>query len=339
MKSITTKLLLTSLIIVFFASFIPSLVMSLVEGELIHRTELRSVSSTTLVITGLSTAAITVTALGTVINQFLIKRVKKVTTATKEVMNGNFETHIEEKGKDEVSELIHNFNLMSSELQNNEYLNKEFVRNFSHELKTPLSAIKGYAELMENMELTDSEKSEYLQIIISEATRLSTLSRNMLLISQVDNQIIIPKNNTYNISEQIRNIILTMQLSWEEKNIEWDINLNDTSITSNKELLYQVFSNLLSNAIKFTEKDKKISLSLYGNEKEVIFTITNPGTLTTEECSKVFELFYIKDKSRSSKSNGVGLSLTQKILDKLNGKVTVSSSNNLITFKVVLSKA
>lgn len=340
MKSLRGKIVVLGLLTIFLTSFIPSLMLSIITGELIHREDIRDVSLNgySLLLIGLTTAIFAVSLFTLIINNIVIKRVKKVTGATKEVMKGDFSIVMKETGKDEVSELIHNFNLMIKELENTEYLNKEFVRNFSHEIKTPLSAIKGYAELLEDNTLNVVDKEEYLRIIISESDRLSKLSKNMLLVSQVDNQIIIPKNDTYNIAEQIRNIILTLQLNWEEKNISWDIDIEDIQLTTNKELLYQVFSNIIMNAIKYSPNNDHISIKLTSTNQRILCTISNTATLTKEECQKIFDLFYIKDKSRTSKSNGIGLYLTKRILEKLNGTITADSIENKVILKVSLSK-
>lgn len=338
MKSITAKLMFLSVIILFVASSIPNILMYFFDGEFGRPDHLQDVTPQTMIFVGAATTFTTIVLYSFVVNRVLIKRVKNVTNATKEVMEGNYETKLKEFGKDEISALIHNFNQMSEELKSNEYLNKEFVRNFSHELKTPLSAIKGYAELLSNPNLTNEEKQEYTRIIIDESSRLSNLSRNMLLISQVDNQMIIPKRDTYNITEQVRNIIQFTQIGWEKKGLSFDLDVKDVKIKSNKELTYQVFSNLISNSIKFSKNNGLIKIEISDFENKVLLNITNQGSLTENQMDRVFDLFYVADNSRSSKSNGVGLSLSKKIIDKLDGEIAVQSQGDFITFSITLNK-
>jgi signal transduction histidine kinase len=223
---------------------------------------------------------------------------------------------------------------MIKELKSNEYQNKEFVRNFSHELKTPLSAIKGYSDLIINADISKDEQLEYASIISNEADRLTELSKNMLLISLVDTNVIVPKLDEFNVSEQIRNVIQLTQLSWEEREIEFDIVLPDKIIISNKELLYQVWVNLLGNAIKFSPLKSEIKINLEIKEEELVFSISNKGTIEQEDLDKVFNLFFVIEKSRADNSSGVGLALTKKIVNKLNGSIKAESHNNVVTFVV-----
>lgn len=272
-------------------------------------------------------------------NRIIVKRVKELSKASKEVTRGNYDIQLEEKGKDEISEVIQNFNTMTIALKNNEYLNRDFIRNFSHEFKTPLSIIKGYSELIESSNSITDEEKMYLNIIISESNRLSNLSQNMMLISLVDNTTIIPINDKYNIAEQIRNIVQMMQLEWEDKDLELDLNLPNFEIISNKELVYQVLLNVIGNAIKFSHQGKTLQIELLENDNFLTVKVSNQGqVIPRDDFDKVFNLFYIADSSRSEKSTGIGLTLTKKIVDKLNGSITFDSIDGKTTFEITLSK-
>jgi len=320
------------------SSTIPNLLSFMIYGSAGRPAHIEEVTPGLMIFVGLVTGTITILLYSVFVNRILIKRVKTLNQATKNVMLGNFNTNIEEEGQDELSTLIQNFNQMTLELKNNEYLNKEFVRNFSHELKTPLSAIKGYADLIKDGALTEEEQVEYAQIISDESKRLSDLSKSMLLISLVDSSSIIQKDESYNLAEQIRNVIQLMQLEWESKNINLDIDMDEVMIRSNKEFTYQIWQNLFANAVMFSKEKETISLSLKENENSVLFSISNPGSLSLDEQERIFDLFYISDTSRNKKSTGIGLTLTKKIVDKLQGKVSISSQNNLLTFKIVIPK-
>jgi signal transduction histidine kinase len=251
-------------------------------------------------------------------------------------MKGNYDFKLEMKQNDELSDLSNNFNRMVKELQSNEYLNKEFVRNISHELKTPLSAINGYAELIHTSTLTDEEIRKYSGIIASESKRLSILTKDILQISLIESKTILHENEEFKISEQIRNTLQLTQLEWERKNIEFDLDLDKIKSTSNKEITFQVWTNLISNAIKFSDDGSIIRITLKVINDNIVFTISNPGNINEEDQAKVFDLFYTSDKNIGKDSNGVGLALTSRIVKKLNGKISLNSLDNNVIFTVTL---
>lgn len=288
-------------------------------------------------ILSLVTLAITLITFALLINHFIARRIKEINKATLSIKEGNYDVKIQAKGSDEISALAENFNLMTGELKSNEYLNKEFIRNFSHEFKTPLSVIKGYAELINQVDTTEKEKEEYINIIISESERLSNLTNNMLQISMIDSKQIIKKDDEYNFAEQVRNIIQMTQLKWEEKNLSFNLKMEEVKINCNKELTYQIVLNLLSNAIKYSNKGSSINISLKQEGSLLAFAIENKGEdIPKEELDQVFNLFYTGSKNKRSDSTGVGLTLTKKIVDKLNGNISFTSKGGITSFKVIL---
>lgn len=273
------------------------------------------------------------------VNYFIAKRIKDIDKGTLRIIDGDYDFVLDTKGHDEIANLSKNFNLMKNEIKSNEYLNKEFVRNFSHEFKTPLSVIRGYAELLEDNGLSEKEKKNYIDIIISESERLSNLANNMLQISLIDSTSIIAKDDEYNLAEQIRNVIQMIQLMWEEKKLSFDLELAEVYIKSNKELTYQILLNLISNAIKFSNDSEVIKVSLDEKDNSIKFSITNKGqVIPADDYDKVFRLFYIANKSRNTSSTGIGLTLTKKIIDKLNGNISFESKDGITTFNVELCK-
>jgi len=331
MNKVTIKVFFSTMLIISFSSLIPHILSRVGFGDYGPDFE----NDRPYFFLMIMAVTVMILIFNFIMNRIIYKRMALLNSATTEVIQGNYDIEIEEGAKDEISDLIRNFNTMIKELKSNEYQNKEFVRNFSHELKTPLSAIKGYSDLMIDANLSKDEQLEYANIISNEADRLTELSKNMLLISLVDTNIIVPKLDEFNVSEQIRNVIQLTQLSWEEREIEFDIELPDKIIMSNKELLYQVWVNLLGNAIKFAPLKSEIKINLEIKEEELIFAISNKGTIE-EDLDKVFNLFFVIEESRTNNSSGVGLALTKKIVNKLNGSIQVESSNNVVTFVVNL---
>lgn len=335
MRKVSLKVFFSTFIAISLAGLIPNLIQHFL-GDGIERDPERF--ERLAIVFAIVSLLIVITFFNYFMNKIIVSRLRKLNSATKEVMKGNYDVQIEDHMNDEISEVTSNFNSMVQELNSTEYLNKEFIRNFSHELKTPLSAIKGYADLIHDMDLTKQEEKEYLEIISKETKRLSELSRNMLLISLVDSQTIISKNDQFNITEQIRNVIQLTQLSWESKELDLNLELDEITASSNKELLYQVWMNLFSNAIKFTDEKKEITISLKQTENNILFSISNESPISLEDINRVFDLFFVSEETRNKQSSGVGLTLTKKIITKLDGTITVEKIENNIKFTVTLPK-
>ena len=231
---------------------------------------------------------------------------------------------IENHRDDEIGQLTKNFNKMIRELKNIEYLRKDFITNVSHEFKTPLASIQGFAKLLMSESLPDEERKEYAAIILEEASRLTNLSSNILKITKLENQEIVEKRTLFPLDEQIRKSILLLEPAWSKKNIEFDLDLEKSQFSGDEELLQQVWINLLDNAIKFSNESGIISVRLRQNKKNVTVEIADNGIGMNEETKKrLFEKFYQGDKSRGGR--GLGLSLVKRILDLYGGKISVES--------------
>jgi signal transduction histidine kinase len=269
----------------------------------------------------------------------VIRRIKKLTAATKIIAKGNLDFDINDYADDELSELTENFNLMLKALRSNEYLNKDFVNNVSHEFKTPITSLKGYAQLLKKDGLTDAERKEYSDIILNEAERLHKLSIDLLQFSALESSDIIKQTDTFRLDEQIKRIILLMQNEWERKNLEMVVDLAPITYKGNEGLLYLVWLNLISNAIKYTDENGRVEVKLLDG-KNVTFIVKDNGIGIKKEIqSKVFESFFVGDKSRNRGSSGLGLPITKKIIDKFNGNISFKSESGVGTeFTVILNK-
>lgn len=272
------------------------------------------------------------------INFIIVKRIKTLNTAVKEIESGKYNIEVQMKGVDEIGTLMKNINTMAKELQANEYLSKNFVKNFSHEFKTPLSSLKGYSELIADGNLTQVKVKKYSDIIIGQIDKLTSLSKSMLQLSLLDSSEIVLTNEIFSVDEQIRNVLQFTQIEWEKKDIIFDLKLEDVQITSNKELTRQIWQNLISNAIKFSNKAGVIRILLSKKEK-VHFLIQDYGQGISEENQKnIFNQFFIADKSRNKSGSGLGLSIVQKIVEKLGGEISfISKKDEGSTFHVTLN--
>ncbi len=280
---------------------------------------------------------ITSLIIGTFFGYFLSERyfrpLKQLSNASKKIASGDFSVSIEEleyKDDDtELNDLIKNFNIMAKQLSKIETLRSDFIANVSHEFKTPLATIQGYVTLLEDDKLTKEERSNYLNIIFDATKKLTNLTSNILKISKLENQEVEICKKEYNVSEQLREVIILLQASWEKKNIEFNLDLPDCMVISDEELLQQVWMNVISNAIKFSNLDGRIDVSLVSRSNYISVVIKDYGSGMDEETlSHVFEKFYQGDKSHSRDGNGLGLSLVKRIVTICHGEIKLDSKLN-----------
>ena len=259
----------------------------------------------------------------------VVKPILRLNTATKEVAKGNFDIQVKTKSKDEIGQLTENFNKMTRELKNIDYLRKDFISNVSHEFKTPIASIQGFAKLLQSTDLSEEERKEYTSIIVEETNRLSNLSANMLKLSKLENQEILEEGNMFSLDEQIRKSILLLVYEWNKKNIEFDLELERIDYHANEDLLQQVWINLISNAIRYSKPDSKIKITLQETESNIEVKIKDNGIGISEEAmDRIFEKFYQEDESHNNTGNGLGLPLVKTILDLYNANISVESKIN-----------
>ena len=262
--------------------------------------------------------------------------------AVNKVADGDFTVRLnEKKGFSEIRRINSNFNKMVEELGATEILQTDFVSNVSHEFKTPITAIEGYATLLGGSEGTTPEQAEYIEKILFNTRRLSALVGNILLLSKVDNQTIPNKKSSFRLDEQVRQALLSHESAWTEKDVELDVELDEVSYFGNEPLLFHVWSNLIGNAIKFGPKCGKIIITLKENEKDVVFSVSDEGEGVSDEDKKhIFDRFYQTDNSHKSEGNGLGLALVKQIVKLECGSVFVSDAEiGGAKFTVKLPKA
>lgn len=273
-------------------------------------------------------------------SKYISEPIKIISNHTKEIAKGNFELQIEYESQDEIGILAQNFNLMVRELNNMEYLRKDFMSNVSHEFKTPISSIQGFAELIKKNDLPKEIFDEYTDIIIQESKRLIHLSSNMLRLSRLDNQLIQNKKIRFSLDEQIRKTLLLLEECWSNKNIKLEICLAKIRYEGDEELLQQIWINLIGNAIKFSKNYGTIYVSLKDSINTVIVEIKDEGQgIPINIQPRIFEKFYKGDSSRSEAGNGLGLAIVKKIIEICNGSITFQSTEGKGTcFTVTLPK-
>ena len=274
------------------------------------------------------------------VSKFVTDPIIKVSKAVKKIAEGDFNIQIEPEGLDEIGQLALNVNKMIKELNGMEYMSKDFMSNVSHEIKTPVSAITGFSELLLDGNLSKKKEKEYLNCLYSESLRLSRLSDNMLKMSKLDNQYIITNKEDFYVDEQIRKCMIFLSEKLEEKEIEFELDLKKCKIKNNFDLLYQVWMNLIENAIKFSKEKGKIYVSAtYNNDKteiEVIIKDEGPG-ISEDKLSKIFDKFYQCDESHKTEGHGLGLSIVKRIIQLTGGNIAcVSQENEGCEFRIIL---
>ncbi|MGN0593726.1 MAG: ATP-binding protein [Hominimerdicola sp.] len=268
--------------------------------------------------------------IGTIITSFvgktIMRPIRELSRATSEVARGNFSVRVRIPNDKDFSILARNFNKMAEELSGIETLRGDFISSVSHEFKTPLASIQGFAKLLQDENLSKEDQQEYTQIIIDETNRLTKMSGNILKLTKLENQTSVGKKVRFSLDEQIRNIILILEPEWSKKNINLDIELEDITYIGNAELMGQVWQNVINNAIKFTPEGGEIKVQLYRGEMGIVAKISDSGPgISKEAQDKIFEKFYQGDQSRATEGNGLGLALVKKILDLCNGKISVEN--------------
>lgn len=263
--------------------------------------------------------------------------IREVIEATNKLSAGDFSVRLDIRTSPEFEELSESFNRMAEDLGNTELLRTDFVNNFSHEFKTPIVSIKGFAEMLKYEDLTPEERNEYLDIIIAESGRLSTLATNVLNLTKIENQTILSDKKRFNISEQIRNSIVILQQKWEEKKLDVSVEGEDIKLFGNEEFLSQVWINLLDNAIKFAPKGSQIDISIMQEADSFIYKIIDYGPMIDENTrERMFDKFYQGDKSHSTAGNGLGLTLVKRIVNLHDGTIDCDSKEDGTTFIVTL---
>ena len=269
--------------------------------------------------------------MGTGLSRLVSRRIFRIGNdfieATREVARGNFDVRLKEDYKiEEVRTLAANFNRMTEELARTELFRNDFVENVSHEFKTPLSAIEGYAMLLQKKDLPEEKRREYTERILSNTRSLSSLSSNILLLSRVENQELEIRRTEYLLDEQIRKSILYFEELWSRKHLELDLDLEECRYAGNADLLVHVWLNLIENAIKFSPEGGTLHIRLRAQKDSICFVVRDEGPgITAEDRQRIFEKFYKGDRSRNSEGNGLGLALVKRIVDLHGGSVQVES--------------
>ncbi len=266
-------------------------------------------------------------AIAFLVNRVFFEPIEKLKDGMNDVSDGDFSVKIDTNSPiNEVKELYDSFDLMVKELSATEILQSDFMSNVSHEIKTPVNAIEGYAMLLESEEITPEEQQEYVEKILFNTKRLSELVGNVLLLSKIDNQAIPKNEKKFRLDEQIRQSIMQLETKWTDKDIELDVELDKVEFIGNATLLIHIWDNLINNAIKFNNQGGVVKLRLTSDVDNVVFSVEDNGPGISDEAMKhIFDKFYQADSSHRQEGNGLGLALVKRIVDLYDGDIGVEN--------------
>ncbi|MDE7218288.1 MAG: HAMP domain-containing histidine kinase [Oscillospiraceae bacterium] len=273
------------------------------------------------------------------------KPIRDMATAARKFAEGNFDARVHNTGReDEIGELIESFNAMADSLQKTEQQRREFIANISHELKTPMTTIAGYADGILDGVISPEEERQYLTIISAESRRLARLVRRMLDVSQLQSMDLIKQKTPFDLSESMRRVLVSMEKKITGRGLDVDVDIPEdpVMVLGDNDLLTQVVYNLLENAAKFAAQGSTLFLGLARQGSKAVVTVQNTGqTIPPEELPLLFERFHKSDRSRSEDKDGVGLGLyiVRTILEQHHEKITADSKNGVTTFSFTVQLA
>lgn len=270
-------------------------------------------------------------------SRIMLRSATKLVDGLTKLSQGEYSTRIEYKENAIMADVYESFNNLAEELQKTEILSSDFVNSFSHEFKTPISSINGLITLMKKGRLSAEKQRQYLDIIAEETRRLSEMTTNVLNLSKYENQGILTDKTRYNLSEQIRECVLSQENKWREKKLSLALDFDECFIVGNMGMLHQVWTNLLSNAVKFASVGGQLNVRITNEDASVVVEVENSGShIAEEDLQRVFNKFYQADSSHAKEGNGIGLSIVRSIVLLHGGVVTASSNDDLTNFKVIL---
>ncbi|MGG3280403.1 sensor histidine kinase [Paenibacillus solani] len=275
-----------------------------------------------------------------VITRFIVKPIVKLTEATQSVAQGQYNIELNVSRRDELGQLADRFSQMAKSLAQLEQMRQEFVSNVSHEIQSPLASIQGFSQTLQTKHLSEEQQQHYLSIIEAESRRMSQLSKQLLMLASLDKEENILEKTTFDVAEQIKQVLFHTEWSWRSKDLTIDMSLPSTYIYGDQRLLHQVWTNLITNSIKYTPAEGVISLRITEQNKHCRIEVSDTGIgIPQEHLPHIFNRFYRVDEARdrSEGSSGLGLSITLKIVELHGGRIDVTSEPGMgATFTVIL---
>ena len=304
------------------------------------------VAITDMLTIGVLSMLVPIVVLVTLVNflftRYIYRYLDKISDAMQKVADGDYTVRLDAEKDQPFRELYRNFNTMAEELGGVEMLKNDFINGYAHELRTPITSINGFAEMLLNDDgtLSNEERRSYLEIIASESRRLADLAGNSLLMSRLDTQKIIPDKKPFSLDEQLRRCSILLSGQWTEKELDMTMDLDEAVYVGDYDLMQHLWINLLTNAVKYTPKGGSITVTLKNEEKFIAVSVADTGKgIPPEDRERIFDKYYQTDKSHSKRGLGLGLAICKRIVQLCNGSLTVESEVGVgSTFTVKLPK-
>jgi signal transduction histidine kinase len=251
----------------------------------------------------------------------------KLLAAIDRVADGDFNVSLDETAAGPYREVFANFNAMCEELRSIQTLRDDFINHFSHEFKTPITSINGFARLLIEEDVSEDDRRKYLEIIASESERLADMSSNALIMTKLDSQRYILDKAPYSLDEQIKRCAILLSPQWTKKRIDLTADLESATYLGNADLMQHVWINIIANAVKFTPENGKIRLGLKKDVRGMfIAEVTDTGKgMTEEERGRAFEKYYQGSSAQASRGLGLGLAIAKRIVVLAGGSIEASS--------------
>lgn len=273
--------------------------------------------------------------------------IDELSLAARKFALGDFSIRVKtrEPHDDEIGTLLDSFNLMADSLEKSDNKRQEFIANISHELRTPMTTIAGFADGILDGTIPREQEDKYLRKIADETRRLSRLVRNMLELSQAESDAVdLSKRSVFDLSELLLQCLLSFEGRAKEKQLDVDPQLPEDPIIvcAERDSITQVIYNLTDNAVKFAEAGSTITIRLYKKNNKAYVSIKNIGEpIPEDDLPYIFDRFHKSDRSRSMDKDGVGLGLylVKKIINSHGEEVAVSSRNGVTVFVFTLPLA
>ena len=275
------------------------------------------------------------------LSRILTGPINRIINTINQLADGNYKARLETgdllSRHPTIIEVTDSFNQMAEQLDKTEILRSDFINNFSHEFKTPIVSIAGFAKLLKRGNLTPEQQAEYVDIIEEESLRLADMAAGVLDLTKIENQTVLGETSVFNLSEQLRNCVLLLENKWTKSGLEPELLFDEYEIRANEDLLRQVWINLLDNAVKFSEPDCVFRVAAVRENGFISVSIANTGkTIPPGSLPYIFNKFYQADESHSSEGNGIGLAVAKKIVDLHGGRIHATSGNGKTVFTVTL---
>lgn len=259
------------------------------------------------------------------------KPISKITNAASDLAKGDYNIVFESGDYTEINQLADTLNYATKELSKTEELRRDFIANVSHDLKTPLTLIKSYAELIRDISGNIPEKrNSHIKVIIDESDRLADLVNDILNLSKLQSGITLIDFSTFDIRKTTENILKKFEILIETDGYIFNFNYNeDALVVGDEKKMEQVIFNLISNAIYYTGEDKLVSINIKNLGEYIQFEVVDTGNgIPKEEIEHVWDRYYKlgKTHSRSTIGTGLGLSIVKSILDAHNVKYGIEST-------------